>query len=550
LPDLFDRLADTSRRDAKYFRANATALVIAASEVFAPRYPGERSGPHFAKGLTPPALRETIPPPSRSSRSPPSLRPASRLIVLCALLASVSAARADSSSPARTEVCLSTFDGSLDTTNMQPKDFAMVRVGTVTHIFYTRQYSTHNYNDHSNTRAIGHAVSNDRSLSTWTVVDCAAIAARSGRVWDNMHVWAPSIVYQDGTWFMFYTGVQYDTVATSPQLVTTEIQRIGVATSTDLYSWKQDPTPVLAAKMIPWTYQDSTAIGNGGVGWQFRDPFVMADPDRPGEWLMYYVAIDSTLAKFVVGVAGTEGGDLRQWHDIVPIRRTSAAFMQADRDESPQVFERDGTWWLIYMSNHFAANDQITYVLSAGSPSDSSGWSDPDSLKAVTCGEHGYPSPLNQLHALEHMQTGQNEIMAGFSTWPSGTGLIQFSQMQPVEIVCPTDSLRFSCPDAWVGVDGDVRVPTRVTLELIGGSPVRSTASLRLTLADRGRVHVAIYDAAGRRVRTLLDGAAAGVTVLPWDGRGEDGRLVSSGVYFARATAASGRAIARIPLAR
>jgi len=480
------------------------------------------------------------------------LRFPSRLIVLLALLAPICSAGAESFPAPVPEACLSAFQGSQDTTNMQPKDFAIVRDGTVTHLFYTRQYSTPNYNDRTNTRAIGHAISTDRTLSTWTLVDRAAVAARPGRIWDNLHVWAPSIVKKDDIWYMFYTGVQYDTVTTTPQLVTTEIQRIGIATSTDLNTWKQDATPVLSAKKIPWTYQDSTAIGNGGVGWQLRDPYVMPDPDRSGEWLMYYVAIDSTLAKFVVGVAGTVGGDLRNWHNIAPIRRTSAAFMQADRDESPQTFESDGTWWLVYMSNHYAANDQITYVLSAGSPSDSSGWSQPDSLKAVTCGEHGYPTNLNQLHALELMQTGQNQIMAGFSTWPSGVGVIQFSQMQPAAVACPSDSVRFSCPDAWAGVGfGADLGPEPVTLALIGESPARSLVSLRLALRSGGRVHVAIYDVGGRRVRTLLDGAAAaGATLLQWDGRAEDGRLASSGVYFARATGANGRGVARIPLAR
>jgi flagellar hook assembly protein FlgD len=52
-------------------------------------------------------------------------------------------------------------------------------------------------------------------------------------------------------------------------------------------------------------------------------------------------------------------------------------------------------------------------------------------------------------------------------------------------------------------------------------------------------------------VRTLLDGAMpAGATLLQWDGRDDQGRLVSSGVYFARATAAGGRGTTRIPVAR
>jgi len=45
-------------------------------------------------------------------------------------------------------------------------------------------------------------------------------------------------------------------------------------------------------------------------------------------------------------------------------------------------------------------------------------------------------------------------------------------------------------------------------------------------------VRLAVYDAAGRLVRTLLDGAAgAGPQAVTWDGRDEMGRRLASGVY-------------------
>jgi hypothetical protein len=113
---------------------------------------------------------------------------------------------------------------------------------------------------------------------------------------------------------------------------------------------------------------------------------------------MYFVTIDSTLNRFVVGVAATEAGDIRNWKDVWPLRRTSAAFMDADRDESPHALFRHGKWWLLYTSNHYYG-DQITYSLNATSPVDSSTWSRPDSLKAITCGEHDFPTSINQWHA-------------------------------------------------------------------------------------------------------------------------------------------------------
>jgi uncharacterized repeat protein (TIGR01451 family) len=56
-----------------------------------------------------------------------------------------------------------------------------------------------------------------------------------------------------------------------------------------------------------------------------------------------------------------------------------------------------------------------------------------------------------------------------------------------------------------------------------------------LVPAPGGRVRLAVFDVAGRRVRVLYDGpAVAGRHALGWDGRDEAGRRLASGVYFAR----------------
>lgn len=453
--------------------------------------------------------------------------------------------------PSSIEACISIFEGTLDTTGMQPKDFAMISRDGVWHLFYTRQHMTPNYTDATNTRSLGHAISTDAHLSAWTVVDRAAIQVRDGRAFDNLHVWAPSIVADADTFYMFYTGVQLDTVATVPSLVTTQIQRIGLATSTDLDTWTQEPEPLLSAKQLPWTYQDSTALGNGGVGWQLRDPFVMRDPAHAGEWLMYYVAIDSTLGKFVVGEATTAGGNLRAWKDVQPLRRTSAAFFGADRVESPFVFERNGVWWMLWMANHDAGQDQIAYALSASGPSDSAGWSPPDSLKRITCGQHDYPSALNTFYALEHFTAGRNEMIGGYSRTLAGEGTIQFTRIVPPGPGCPTDSLDLTCPEAYVGVGPRSAAPPSLGLSLAGPSPARSSVELSLTLARRGRVVVSVFDSAGRRIATLADTTLdAGAHRLRWNGRGATGERAGSGVYFVRARTADGERSVRVVLAR
>ena len=60
-----------------------------------------------------------------------------------------------------------------------------------------------------------------------------------------------------------------------------------------------------------------------------------------------------------------------------------------------------------------------------------------------------------------------------------------------------------------------------------------------------------IYDASGREVRTLVDGAqAAGRRSAVWDGRDDTGLPVASGVYYARLDAGSQRFTRKMTLVK
>jgi hypothetical protein len=70
----------------------------------------------------------------------------------------------------------------------------------------------------------------------------------------------------------------------------------------------------------------------------------------------------------------------------------------------------------------------------------------------------------------------------------------------------------------------------------IGDAVMRHGASsVRLGVAQTGRVQVAIYDVSGRKVRNLADRVfPAGEHTLKWDGTDDAGNKVSRGVYFVR----------------
>ncbi|MDH4038458.1 MAG: T9SS type A sorting domain-containing protein [Candidatus Krumholzibacteria bacterium] len=66
-------------------------------------------------------------------------------------------------------------------------------------------------------------------------------------------------------------------------------------------------------------------------------------------------------------------------------------------------------------------------------------------------------------------------------------------------------------------------------------NPFNPSTTVRYTLPARGRVTVAVYDARGARVATLVDADQdAGAYTERWDGRDGAGRTMSSGVYFVR----------------
>jgi hypothetical protein len=75
--------------------------------------------------------------------------------------------------------------------------------------------------------------------------------------------------------------------------------------------------------------------------------------------------------------------------------------------------------------------------------------------------------------------------------------------------------------------------------------PFRTTTSLSFSAPDPSCVRLEVFDTAGRKVRTLVDGAAgAGRQTVVWDGRDDHGSDVSAGVYFCRLESA-GESVAR-----
>jgi hypothetical protein len=66
-------------------------------------------------------------------------------------------------------------------------------------------------------------------------------------------------------------------------------------------------------------------------------------------------------------------------------------------------------------------------------------------------------------------------------------------------------------------------------------NPFNPTTTITYEIVADTRLSLEVFDAAGRRVRTLYSGVqSAGRHSTPWDGRDDGGRTVASGIYFYR----------------
>ena len=167
--------------------------------------------------------------------------------------------------------------------------------------------------------SIGHATSTD--LRNWRLLPDALVHADSP-AWDDLATWTGSVIRgPDGVWRMFYTGLSHAEHGF--------VQRIGVAHSDDLVTWRQPDGPLLEAD--PRWYEPLDLDSWSEEAW--RDPYVFADPDGDGWHMLITARIPdgNPMGRGVIGHARSP--DLEAW-DVQPPLSEPAGFGQL---EVPQV---------------------------------------------------------------------------------------------------------------------------------------------------------------------------------------------------------------------
>jgi len=135
------------------------------------------------------------------------------------------------------------------------------------------------------------------------------------------------------------------------------------------------------------------------------------------------------------------------------------------------------------------------------------------------------PTPANRIAS-----TTDTTVFDGDWTWDSG-----FFYKVAARDVHDNEGLFADLgPPDIVGVSNDV-VPRSVFLQQNFPNPFNPTTTIRFGVDRRARVSIIIYDAAGHKVRTLVDGVREPSHYAEvWDGTDDAGIPVATGVYICR----------------
>jgi hypothetical protein len=155
---------------------------------------------------------------------------------------------------------------------------------------------------------------------------------------------------------------------------------------------------------------------------------------------------------------------------------------------------------------------------------------------------------------------GYADLVLTFSRSPVDAAMHGESVLRPSDVVNLTavlttgepiigqDCLRFAPRQVIFAGNPDTVTPPSVALSN-APNPFNSSTMITFSLAEAGPARIQVFDVLGRAVKTLADGAcSSGEHVVVWDGTGDDGRPLASGLYFYRLTAGSSTEVRKMLL--
>lgn len=216
-----------------------------------------------------------------------------------------------------------------------------IRNGDTTHMYFLKAPKSVGNPDHRHFYAtIGHASSKD--LINWTYHG-TALEPSKGPAWDDLATWTGCVVKRpQGGWILYYTGTS--------RAERGHVQRIGAATSDDLFNWeKVGSSPLLEADAQFYGKLGDTGCGDEAC----RDPFVF-QVEGDARWHMVYTANgkwNKITENGVIGYAVSD--DMLSWQAGAP----QVDLRIAQELEVPEIFRLGAHWYLAYSTWGWGASE-------------------------------------------------------------------------------------------------------------------------------------------------------------------------------------------------
>jgi len=210
-------------------------------------------------------------------------------------------------------------------------DFWFAQDGPDYHVFYLQAPRSLSNPElrHWNV-SIGHAVSQD--LSKWEILPDALHPGLSGE-WDDYTTWTGSIIRDSNEWHLFYTGTH--------RAENGLVQRIGLATSTDLIRWEKYPNnPILLADSQWYELLDLKLWHDQA----WRDPWVFQHPTLGDFHALITARVNYGPPDGRGVIAHARSNDLRHWEVLPPITEPG----EFGQLEVPQLCSIAGCYYLLF----------------------------------------------------------------------------------------------------------------------------------------------------------------------------------------------------------
>jgi beta-fructofuranosidase len=210
-------------------------------------------------------------------------------------------------------------------------DFWLTTAGGKHHVFYLQApKAIHDPGLRHFNVSIGHAVSDD--LHVWQVLPDAFGPGPEGS-FDDIATWTGSVIEHEGRWHMLYTA--------AGSAENGQVQRVGLATSDDLVTWRKHDGPVIEASPRWYELLDTSVWPDQA----WRDPWLFRHDGAFHVYLTARARAGDPTGRGVIAHASSP--DLVDWEVLPPVTQP----MGFGQMEVPQLLSLDDDWYMLFASD-------------------------------------------------------------------------------------------------------------------------------------------------------------------------------------------------------